>query len=583
MELQQDLKLQLSKTNILFAFDDIECERSTSFDIPATPHNNAILEMAKDYHFTGMGMRKRYNAQMQSGVISKNGYLYITEYNASNRVYSAVFVTGELFGLLKLRELGTLREILQDVSLPADWDNVAVNLGDDIEYPSAEIKDFANIFHIDDSGEGRVVPSFSVDAINRLLQGKGIDTLVPSSRGNRLFIKDIKNASGRSVAITAHRTSGQYTPSTSQLDWNILYTHLVSGGNETIFDQALVKGTVKIDDDNNRFYGYVRPLVAKIDMKLKFPEDFPNEYHILTGFDLNMSDGIMSNMEWLGDYSFTRSRIFGSVIIVRDGVPLKGREVQITAGTQLLLLAEDNLSGGWPLNGFDFADDMADRVFNVEIQVNTQLHAPVFAIDNIPDIEYIDWQKTIAALEGKVLSYNEQDGLVAEDMDLSNFPIEPINNVISVDMVRRTFAEYAQHNVVAFEEGETPNATDYTVPNDNIEQENELYTIPLNRGRLGIYGARASIAFDVDEKYGIEQYVMAEQAYGQLVPFVLTKNATIQRLCNVSTQIELSVRMTLLEYEQIKPKMLLYYDGALWIWTEANWSDNVATIKLSKI
>ena len=80
LELPADFSLQFQKKNILFAFENIECERSTSFDIPATPTNDRIFALAKVVQMHGAGMRKRYTAQMQASGVSKDGYLYVDAY-----------------------------------------------------------------------------------------------------------------------------------------------------------------------------------------------------------------------------------------------------------------------------------------------------------------------------------------------------------------------------------------------------------------------------------------------------------------------------------------------------------------------
>ena len=69
--------------------------------------------------------------------------------------------------------------------------------------------------------------------------------------------------------------------------------------------------------------------------------------------------------------------------------------------------------------------------------------------------------------------------------------------------------------------------------------------------------------------------------YGERI--AVPKNAGLQALCDASTSVEIRARISYLEYEQIKPKTLLYYNGVKYVWTESNWSKGVATLKLSKI
>ena len=108
LDLPADFSLQFKKSNVLFAFDNMECERSTSFDIPATPQNDRIFKLAKWVQTDGVGMRRKYEAQMQDGMVTQDGYLHIDMYNAGK--YKAVFVTGELLGLKKIRDAGKIKD-----------------------------------------------------------------------------------------------------------------------------------------------------------------------------------------------------------------------------------------------------------------------------------------------------------------------------------------------------------------------------------------------------------------------------------------------------------------------------------------
>ena len=110
LELPADFGLQFTRKNPLFAFDSLECERTVSFDIPATPKNDRIFELARWVQARGAGMRRRYDAQLQGSMVTKDGYLYISEY--SDGKYKAIFVTGELLGLQRIKALGKIPEIM---------------------------------------------------------------------------------------------------------------------------------------------------------------------------------------------------------------------------------------------------------------------------------------------------------------------------------------------------------------------------------------------------------------------------------------------------------------------------------------
>ena len=60
-------------------------------------------------------------------------------------------------------------------------------------------------------------------------------------------------------------------------------------------------------------------------------------------------------------------------------------------------------------------------------------------------------------------------------------------------------------------------------------------------------------------------------------------NENLQSLCDASTGVTIKARMSFLEYNNIGAKTRIYYDGVLYVWTEAQYSKDVVTLKLSKI
>lgn len=109
LDLYADTSLQFSRKNILLAFDTAEVSRTASFDIPASPKNNDIFQLANDVARDGSLARTKLPAQLQYSGGVENGYLYIT--GAARDRYTAIFVFGELLGLKELRDAGNLPQI----------------------------------------------------------------------------------------------------------------------------------------------------------------------------------------------------------------------------------------------------------------------------------------------------------------------------------------------------------------------------------------------------------------------------------------------------------------------------------------
>lgn len=106
LDLYDDTGLQFKHTNPLFAFDKLECERTTQFKLPTTPANDRAFALARIPAYAGTGMRRKFSAQLQAGTIVKDGYLYVSEFDGKD--YIAIFVTGELVSLQTIKNAGVM-------------------------------------------------------------------------------------------------------------------------------------------------------------------------------------------------------------------------------------------------------------------------------------------------------------------------------------------------------------------------------------------------------------------------------------------------------------------------------------------
>ncbi len=110
LDLYNDFKLQLKHINPLFAFDKLECERTTEFKLPTTPTNDRVLSLARIPAYNGVGMMVKFPAELQAGAIVMSGYMYVRQYDGKD--YTAVLTVGDMVGLLRLKEAGKLPDLV---------------------------------------------------------------------------------------------------------------------------------------------------------------------------------------------------------------------------------------------------------------------------------------------------------------------------------------------------------------------------------------------------------------------------------------------------------------------------------------
>ena len=102
-------------TNILFAFDKAQCERSLTFTLPATATNDTVFELCRLPQYVGQGFRRLYDAEYRDGLLVKRGYAYVTQ--AQKGGYNVTLIVGELTALKRLKDAGKVGEVLPDAAI----------------------------------------------------------------------------------------------------------------------------------------------------------------------------------------------------------------------------------------------------------------------------------------------------------------------------------------------------------------------------------------------------------------------------------------------------------------------------------
>lgn len=586
LELPDNFSVQFKKTNILFAFDKAECERSASFDVPDTPTNNRIFGISKWIQTSGDGMRRRYDAQLQASGVTKDGYLYVDAY--ADGKYKAIFVTGELLGLKRLRDIGNINEsgLFDDYS-----DSVYRGGGSQMSAADAYNLIWANVSY-EHAGDIELCPSIGV---SKMLQEMGIndnDGVIDGLNLRWIVTKPqpIKEDTAQYGVNIKNTHTGGYTPigSSGSPIYNVSVPNFEAFDNEEIFpnnalfDQS-TRVLVKYTNGGVEYHGYVVLNKAKYDTNIFFGAGTPNDYFI--GYfspqtDPNQHYSLLSDFTFIGGWSFDENG-------AETGTPLKNRLVNIPADGYFIVIRKSWWNqNGWKIQTPDFT--LLENVMIFSGWQNDDDTPEVWRLkDNLPNCTAVDILKAIAAMTGTILTYTENNGIVFDSLILNGEQIEIDDKIIKVSTMKRKFADYAQNNYIKFADDSAQydnekKTINYTIDNDNIEASKILLTLPAGSG--GVYSENSQyqvLYLRGGESVNVFAIYDSREALNLCRP-VLQKNNDIQSLCNASTSVQVQVRMTLLEFDHITPKTLIYYAGVRYVWTEAQWSKGVVTLKLSK-
>lgn len=588
-----DTSLQFTHENPLFAFDKMSCERTTEFKLPATPTNDRAFSLARIPAYRGEGMRRRFDAQLYAGTVVKDGYLYVSAFNGED--YSAIFVTGDLIQLQRAKNVGSIRTIINSEdsfdwrgsAIPANqaslpnvamvqydrasginvnpsvsvrWllEQAARDVQISIHFPLAESEDRLRIFS--NSNE------YKIEDIGARLINDPYAWQDPINLSPILGITTYRRSSACTFDATAYMDAGG-------LDWNGDAATLI---NEEMFEE----------------------LVFPYDTVVEFPSNTPVNYCIATG-DI-MCRYVGSALRFRQTIDFIGSRKFSVDVngVRYFGDPLAGQRITIPADTPFVVINGDGVKYPKPTavgqHGTIGFDANLVPAYDLSIKVSSDYKfvfgdtVPVSAI--IPDLTFVELCKIYAAVRGCVLNYTEEEGLNFDAINLSSFGTKEASNLDSIGNVSRRFCDYARANVIQFAsganvlQGEILQAI-YFVDNDNIEERKILETLKVSEGGMRVRES-TGVFFNcvyVRENEDVQAIADAKTDYTYMQRVELPKNAGIQALCDASTQVELQARMSLMEYEAIKPNTKIWLRGTEYVWTSRSWQKDVAKFVLAKI
>lgn len=570
LELLEDTDVQLTRTNELYAFDNVELERTTSFDIPATPRNLDILQLANDYHGRGRAMRIDIAATMSLGAVAYDGVLHITEYDCTERVFKAVFTFGELQQLQALRTCGKLPEL--------GLETLEFVTPDDMQNPVAA---GLNVWSCMRHADMPCNPSMRIVSLFGLLQlqvpSLPMVTLPTAAAGLRI-IRDKVVGFSRGVRISMTRNpQGGTQPDTTEppAPFNLITGTDIFG---TVFDGADTHfglATTSGGQFTQRWWT-IRGIKATTPVSITFPLTTDRSWFAQkTGETYGLPPS-----NFYGGYSWQDGGPNAQPIIT--GEPLAGKTIEMQTGDELYLVNLNDFvhtsAGGLEIDGWRFDSGATfpqenPTTFDVMIAGGQRYYLQ----DNLPEITPVELCKIVAAVTGTVLRYSPDRGVWFDDLQTGGDTMT-LAQVTERGTMTRTFGDYAQHNIVTFDDEENPERLelDYAIDNINLDERNELTVIPLSCGGAGLYNYLPAIKRGDGDT--LCTYI---QGYEALQRVELPRNAYIQGLCDSSTSLELTCRMTAWKYATITPRTLFYYDGVQWTWTEVQWQEGEAVIKLA--
>lgn len=577
LDLPEDFSLSLTKRNALFEFDELSCDRSVSFDVPATPTNNKIFSLAKLPEIYGKGMRQKYKAQMEGSFAASTGYLYITGYGSNK--YTCVFVFGDLLGIKDFdnSKFGSLLLSQYIIGGVQDANVTPSPLVGYIKYHNdAELETF-NVIR----------PSVDIGQLLTLINSQNILKIEGLESNILRLIRNSKFA--YKYDRVAERLINQQ-PSRTDMG-------LSTAGNVIVTTTMVTEDERDQEGEGQYVETTAFSLNPNVVTRITFPDDTPENlclcYPIFEG-----GSGIRyTHIGFLGTRRFARPTTSGGDVVY-TGAPLAGQTVELNLSNGIfMLMTGDGLQYNPSASNIDFYefDFSLQPDYNILVRISTDsfpmgLDARLPAVAGLMDLSLSDLLKMYSAVTGKLIGITNNGSIkFINAMNLTY--LTPV--VIEKKKITRTFADFAQLNTIQFKESdnvlkeERINRT-YAIDNENIADKKNILTLAAIEGGQydtdGLVVVRGVTQKDGEYMYETPDDVLTEaNGYAYLSRTSLNKSDILESLCDASTTLEVTVYMKLFEYLALDSEKGIYIDGLRYVWTEAQYSKDVVTLKLSKI
>lgn len=629
LDLYENSAVQFTQENPIFSFDNLKCERTTQLKIPKTSTNDEIFALSRIPATRGEGMRRKFDAKMILSGITKEGYLYVSNYNGKD--YAAIFVTGEFVALQRAKDAGKIKDIITP--------NVTTLWGNPVDANTARTEVWKCIKYMQEKRPLPIpIPSYRLKyVLDECAAALGFNLTLPSAVNYlRIIPAKLKEYSASGLIV-----SQPNIPASSIMNQLLQYDRLFepceivlnNAVGESYYWQDAEPPYVHQPEQRVNFtrveqYGKMQGLRAKMDLILTFNSDAAG-YFIYTNTEFYQSTGyepygapswarITSNLETTdGALSGGSVLINGNVTrFEREQLALPNPDYEqgetnnyfIPAGTEFTLINTQDVKPGFTYSELQAApsgttfkafkfEDSTGRPYNIygqpayslEVEIQTpkaQENELVQLYPNLPDVTFVDLLKVVSYLTGTFINFNDATNTITfENLDLDASALDISNKIISIQEIKRTFADWSRRNIVTFTHDDTLFQSDYIsivyeIDNDTINAENEIGKIFASEGSMFGSAIYMRNMFDNISK---DTICNATQGSELLQRVTLVENSAISRLCAQSTQVEMTVRLALLEYYQIKPNTIIYVNGLRYIWTSRQWEKDVVKFTLAKI
>lgn len=550
--------MAFKQENQHFRFADISVGRSVEFSIPATDRNRKMLGFGDDPSTYGDMLRIRHQCQCVYDGGTIIGTLAVTAYKGD--AFSCVFYLDDSEWLRSLdqRKLADCPEIWNKgvpwstSVLPTNANEADPMLGEDII-----LYDNGLVLQ---TSQWQLLPSINVATfLTDLFAAMGVPFSTDLDKAYWLVMASLNG--GTVDAVTFAQTSTAAASVTQSQQYFTVGDIDIEWATANVFGALVGGGSVAS-----------KGFMALQSVEVTFPNTIADDVFLI---------------EWHSGLRKCKSLGGGK------GDPLAGKTIAIGKGKTFFFARKD--VEYMPGDGYGWRDTYHPLSVTCNVARSEQMNIGEvwYLRNNMPDMTVFEFLKSVALATGRELTVTA-DGITLETAHYgTNDDFVAVDKVVAVDEVCRKVEAWGDDTgkaIIDFDSedyvGEGERMTiPYTIDNQHLEGE-EQHTVGFSEGAVGEHGI---LIRDVDVS-GIPKlaakrctvaYADPNETYLQRVP--VPSPVGYDDIAQQSTCVRLRMLAGEAAFFALQPSTTLLWQGMAYLWTDAQWSDDVLTLTLQKV
>lgn len=570
LDMDEKVSLAFKSENPFFRFADVSLARSVEFSVPATIHNQTLLDFGDDASFPGVMLRNNYPCQMDYDGGQVMGTLSVLKFDST--AFRCVFYIGGSTWVDRLQNL-RLADCITSFTKGILWSSNTTPVDADVADPSQEclIINYENGLAVQPP-TWQLVPSINVKFfLLDIMANLGVSFYSSISSDYWLVSGSLRGGSTDTVVLTSSGANASSISSQTQ-------------GYFTMFDDVLKYS-------RNIFFGIYaggsipcKWFEATQNVKITIPTTFPNDV-MMIGWTKEARQ-----YKWFGGRGY--NRVLGGLV----GEPLAGRTIEVKKGERFCFVDENDV------NYYEYGATNTYFPYTLTFTVERDEDLTIGEVwqlrENMPDMTVFEFLKSVALATGLELTVDPVNGVtLAEGSYGQTTDFVPLENVMSTNVVERVVESWGNNVrtvVVGFDSEdyvEQPLTVQYNV--DNYQRtETAEHKSKFSEGNVGANGI---LIEDVEQsggnyKFAAKKWTLARvdttlsaPALHYLQRVELPMPPGYADIARNSTCITIKVAADEAMFFGLTPSTTFVWRGMAFVWTDAQWQGGVLSLTLQRV